>query len=497
MLVNLFPLHAVADGSMRISNAIPAVVARLLPYRAALLEFRPHRDISHKVPPDWASHVRLVVEANEFRGIESNMNVQNLPAPEDIEAVLGLDRRSSRRRWLKRAIWSLVLSALLAAAGWYAFSVSRTSQTIIHETKPTARLDLTVTVTATGTLQPTTQVDVSSEMSGVIRSVNVDNNSEVKRGDVLAELDAVRLNAQLTRAEATLAATEARLLDAKATLEERRIAMRRAETLQKKGISAAQELDTAKAAEARAAAGVVAAEADIAVAKADISMQQADIAKTRILSPVDGIVLKRAAEPGQTVASSLQAPILFTLAENLTKMRLEAAVDEADIGAVKEGQKASFTVDAYPGKSFPALIEEIEYSPTVTENVVTYLAILAVDNRDLLLRPGMTATANIVTEEIADALTVPNAALRYQPIPEASSKPFSITAIFMPRPPRPERQVSTTPVNGERKIWVLRNGGPAEVQVKTGASDGQNTAILSGNLQEGDAVIVSSRKTGK
>ena len=169
----------------------------------------------------------------------------------------------------------------------------------------------------------------------------------------------------------------------------------RAEKLSSRGVSSTQDVDTARAAQSRAEAGVVAAEADIAVAKADMAMTETDLTKTRILSPVDGIVLKRTAEPGQTVASSFQAPVLFTLAEDLARMQLEADVDEADIGAVKEGQTASFTVDAYPGKSFPAVIDTIEYSPEVTENVVTYKAVLTVDNRELLLRPGMTATAQI------------------------------------------------------------------------------------------------------
>jgi HlyD family secretion protein len=177
----------------------------------------------------------------------------------------------------------------------------------------------------------------------------------------------------------------------------------------------------------------MAAEADIGVVKAELVMQETDITKMRILSPVNGIVLKRAAEPGQTVASSLQAPVLFTLAEDLARMQLEADVDEADIGAVKTGQKASFTVDAYPGQTFPAVIDSIEYSPNVTDNVVTYTAILTVDNSELLLRPGMTATAQIVTQETPDALAVPNAALRYQPpgsgSPRASASPaFSCRA---------------------------------------------------------------------
>ena len=425
------------------------------------------------------------------------MNIQNLPDPTEIEAVLGLDPRSRRRKWLRRGLWLLAGIGILVAGLWWYMQGSGTVAAVTYQTEAVKRAGVVVRVQATGKIQPTTQVDVSSEMSGVIRSVNVDNNSLVKKGDVLAELDAVRLHAQLTRIRASRTAAEARLLDARATHAERRLAFDRAETLRSKGISSIQDLEAARAALARAEAAIAAAEADIEVVEAEIAMQETDISKSRILSPVDGIVLKRAAEPGQTVASSLQAPVLFTLAEDLTRMQVEADVDEADIGSVKTGQGATFTVDAYPGKSFPAVIETIEYSPKTTDNVVTYTAILAVNNSDLLLRPGMTATAQIVTQELPNALTVPNAALRYEPPKAESSQSFSITSIFMPRMPRFERSSNSANLNGERNIWVLENGLPKAVTVKTGATDGSNTEIVSGDLPEGAAVITSSRQPGK
>lgn len=224
-------------------------------------------------------------------------------------------------------------------------------------------------------------------------------------------------------------------------------------------------------------------------------MQETDLTKTRILSPVNGIVLKRDAEPGQTVASSLQAPVLFTLAEDLTHMQLEADIDEADIGAVAAGQKAAFTVDAYPGKSFPAVIDTIEYSPKVTDNVVTYKAVLTVDNGNLLLRPGMTATAQIVTEEVPDTLSVPNAALRYTPPKQEKSQGFSVMNLFIPRMPKGERNAAP-PADGERTAYVLVNGSPSPVVVHVGVSDGKDTQIVSGDLKAGDEVIVSSRAGG-
>ena len=240
---------------------------------------------------------------------------------------------------------------------------------------------------------------------------------------------------------------------------------------------------------------MVAAQADIEVAKADMAMTQTDITKSRIISPVDGIVLKRAAEPGQTVASSFQAPVLFTLAEDLTHMQLEADVDEADIGAVKEGQKATFTVDAYPGRAFPAVIDTIEYSPKVTDNVVTYKAVLTVDNSDLLLRPGMTATAQIVVQEVPGALAVPNAALRYAPPKEQKSQGFSVMNLFIPRMP-PATKNSAPSADGMRTLYVLENGAPRSVSVHAGVSDGKDTEILSGEVKAGDQVIVASKAAG-
>jgi HlyD family secretion protein len=418
------------------------------------------------------------------------MNIQTPPRPSDIEAVLGLDAKSRRKSWGRRALWLLLLLPILGGLGWWGLTHTTAGTDVSYATEPAARQTLVVKVQATGNIQPTTEVDVSSERSGVIRRVNVKANSLVKKGDVLAELDTERLEAELTRVKASVAAAEARLADAKATLTEREIVFSRAQRLSSRGVSSTQDLDTARAAMARAAAGVMASQADIAVVKAELTMQETDIIKTRILSPVDGIVLKRDAEPGQTVASSLQAPVLFTLAEDLARMQLEAAVDEADIGAVKAGQTASFTVDAYPGQSFPAVIETIEYSPEVADNVVTYKAVLRVDNRDLLLRPGMTATAQIVTQEVPNALTVPNAALRYQPPHAEKTKGFSITSLFIPRMPQTERAQAPA-ADSERTMHILENGQPKPVKVRTGVSDGKLTEIVSGELREGDLVIVS------
>lgn len=423
------------------------------------------------------------------------MNIQTPPGPAEIEAMLGLDHKSRRSTWRRRLLWLALLALAVAGLAWWIIAGQTAGSAIAYETAPAGTMPIVVRVQATGNIQPTTEVEVSSERSGVIRTVNVKANSQVKKGDLLAELDTERLEAELARGKAAVASAEAHLADAKATLDEKQLLYVRAEKLSARGVSSTQDLDTARAAQARAEAGVVAAQADIAVANADMAMTETDLTKTRILSPVDGIVLKRDAEPGQTVASSFQAPVLFTLAEDLAHMQLEADVDEADIGDVKEGQKATFTVDAYPGRNFPAVIDTIEYSPKVTDNVVTYKAVLTVDNSELLLRPGMTATAQIVVQEVPGTLAVPNAALRYEPPKQEKSQGFSVMNLFIPRMP-PAVKNTAPAADGVRTLYVLENGAPKAVTVHVGVTDGKDTAIVSGDLKAGDLVIVSSRASG-
>ena len=281
--------------------------------------------------------------------------------------------------------------------------------------EPASRADVTVIITATGSVQPTNQVDVSSELSGTVRNVFVDYNSPVKVGQVLAELDTDKLKATLNSSRARLASARAKVLDVQATLLEKELVYERKKTLATSRISSQQDLDTAKAALDRAAAAVESAKADVGVAEADVQLNETNLVKARIVSPINGIALKRNVDPGQTVASSLQAPVLFTIAEDLTQMEVQVDVDEADVGKVKEGQQGQFSVDAYPDRRFQARIRELRYGSEVVQGVVTYKAVLSTDNAGLLLRPGMTATAEIIVQQVAQALTVPNAALRYAP----------------------------------------------------------------------------------
>ena len=420
------------------------------------------------------------------------MNFQPVPDRQEIERALGLGTGARTTRLFKRLIWLAVLAALVAGGWWWWQARQSAANTVSYETQAAEKGSLTVSVTATGTLQPTTQVDVSSEMSGIVRSVKVDDNSQVKQGDVLAELDTERYSAQLRSLQASLEAAKAKLADAKASLTAANLTLDRQRSLQRKGLTPTQDRDNAVASQLRAEATVAGAEAEIDIAKSNLSLKQLDIGKSTIRSPINGIVLKRAAEPGQTVASSLQAPILFTLAEDLTRMQLEAEIDEADIGTVKVDQKATFTVDAYGGRDFSAIIQSIQFSPKTENGVVTYKAVLTVDNADLSLRPGMTATAKIVTQEIQDALLVPNAALRYNPPAAAKSEGFSISRLFLPRMPSSRGQPKQT-TDGERTVWTLKDNAPVAIKVTTAESDGRMTVVSKGEVTAGMPLITSAR----
>ncbi|MEZ5802597.1 MAG: efflux RND transporter periplasmic adaptor subunit [Rhizobiaceae bacterium] len=398
---------------------------------------------------------------------------------------------------MRRRIWAYLGAAVLIAAGalgaW--FWVSQPSTRTVFQTQPVERSDLTVEVTATGTLQPLVQVDISSELSGVVRAVLVDENQPVKKGDVLAELDTARLAAQVEGAEASAASVRAQINQAKTTLDETQRTLDRTQQLAKKGTATSQSVDTALAARDRAASAVSVAEAQLQIAEAQLRLQQTDLSKTKIYAPIDGIVLTRSVDPGQTVASSLQAPVLFVIAADLRKMELKAAIDEADIGMVSADQRAHFTVDAFPGHTFDARIRDIAYASVTTDGVVTYDARLDVENPEMLLRPGMTATVAVVTREAKDVLTVPAAAFRFRPPVAEQRSSWSLESLFMPRMPRPQRQQQRAlPADGSRTLYVLENGQPKPIKVTVGATDGDRTEIISG-LNDGDSVIVSSSES--
>ncbi|ESX92746.1 efflux RND transporter periplasmic adaptor subunit [Mesorhizobium sp. LNJC403B00] len=420
----------------------------------------------------------------------------NLPKTESdsaIEAALGLDqsgvRKTRRRGWLYSLLALIALAAGLAGYQWFAGSPAK----IDYTTTPATIADLTVAVSATGTLQPLTQVDISSELSGIIRSVSAEENQQVKKGDVLATLDTVKLEVQIERGEASAKAAAANVEDATVTLKENESALTRAAELTRRGMATDQSLEAATATRDRSKAALDSAQANLAIAQADLKAQQTDLAKSTIYAPIDGIVLTRSVDPGQTVASSLQAPVLFIIAADLRNMELVAAVDEADIGAVKPGQHARFTVDAFPERPFDAEIRDISYASVTTDGVVTYNARLEVNNNELLLRPGMTATVSVVTRQAKSVLTVPSTAFRYRPAQQAA-RAWSLSDLFTGRMGRGgnRRQPVKAPTDGSRTLYVLENGRPHPVNVKIGSTDGELTEITSG-LDEGAEVITASQ----
>jgi len=342
-------------------------------------------------------------------------------------------------------------------------------------------------------VQPTDQVDISSELSGTIRKVNVTFNSPVKAGDILAELDTNKLEADVQSARAKLASARANVAKAKADLGSANTSLERLRSLVQNRVSSQQDLDAAQFNRDAAAATLEVNEATVLSSEADLRLAEVNLSKAKIVSPIDGVILTRDVDPGATVASSLNAPVLFTIAGDLRRMELQVSIDEADVGKVEAGQEATFNVDAYPERRFPAKIETVRFASETVSNVVTYKGILTVDNAELLLRPGMTATANIVVEHVKDALLVPNAALRYTPPRENASRGGGLMGLF--RPPRMNRSRGSgaeQAAAGKRQVWVLRNGTPVSVSVQTGSTDGQFTAVTSNELKPGDQVITDA-----
>lgn len=427
------------------------------------------------------------------------MSVQEHPSDlrTEVAKVLGTGNQHTLSFRLSRFIVFAIFVVVIAFGGYKVFLSSDSSSGDRYITEQVKAGDLVVIVSATGTVQPINKVDVSSELSGIIRRVYVDYNSIVKKGEPLAELDTDKLQILVNSSKAKLIAARAKTQDAKATLLEKKLELDRKKALARKEITTTYNLEVAKAAYDRAVAAVMSADADVQVAAAELKLNQTNLTKAIITSPINGVVLERSAEPGQTVAASLSAPVLFTLAEDLKQMEIEVAVDEADVGKVKEGQNATFRVDAYPERSFSARIRTLHFGSETTQGVVTYKAVLTTGNEDLSLRPGMTATAEIRVLSIRKAITVPNSALRYIPPQNVSDDNRSFLEKLMPGPP-PRRKANKVVQSGsKRKIWILRNGNAQEVLVVIGASDGKRTQILEGDIEPGQPVIIDNAATTK
>jgi HlyD family secretion protein len=420
----------------------------------------------------------------------------------EIDRTLKIDSKKGRGRLLIR--WALLLLIVLVILFLVIKAVRKESSgKPEYRTETVQRGNLIVSVATTGTLQPTNQVEVGSELSGIVKTVEVDYNDIVKVGQVLARLDTSRLEAQVQQSRASLEAATAKVKQIQATVKEARNSLDRlmkVRALSGNRLPSQHDIDAAEAALERAMADETSARASVLQAEANLKVVQTDLSKAVIYSPIKGIVLKRSVEPGQTVAASLQAPVLFTLAEDLTKMELRVDVDEADVNKVKNGQKATFTVDGYPDRRFTAMITQVRYGSKIVSGVVTYETILNVDNSDLSLRPGMTATAGIVVNKIENAVLVPNAAIRFTPPAkegETLSGNSSIISKLFPRPARPQAKQKKE-AKGDRKkskVWIMKNGQLSELPVITGESDGIMTEITDGDIEPGMKVVVDTIRT--
>lgn len=398
------------------------------------------------------------------------MNEHRPAADAELARSLGLER--PRRFW--RSGWIAAAGVFVAALAVGTVFFLRGGSGTAYVATEVTRGPLTVTVSATGTLQPENQVDVGAEISGRVDSVNVDYNDHVAKGQVLAVINTDQIRAQLAQGRAALAAARASVTTMNATVKETQLRRERADRLFGRGGVSAQEQQAADADYARALAGVEKTKADVENASAQVAVFETMLGKAAIRSPIDGVVLNRKVEPGQTVAASFQTPVLFTLASDLSRMQLEVDIDEADIGMVREGQAATFSVDAYPQRRFDAKLVSLRNAPKTANGVVTYQGVLALDNRDHLLRPGLTATVDILVAESKDALLVPNGALRFTPpAKDAAAPPLAPST------------------NGALvgRVWVLQSEKPEPRDLTLGRTDGRLTEVLGGPLEAKDRVI--------
>jgi HlyD family secretion protein len=392
--------------------------------------------------------------------------------------------------------WLAIL--LLGGGGAYAY-VRYGASHKKDELKPeTARVDrgpVVSKITATGTLSALVTVQVGSQVSGRLQEILVDFNAPVKKGEVIAKIDPQLFRAALEQAQANAAAAKANLVRSQVQADDAERQNRRARDLAQQKLVSQAEADTALANAGAAGAQIEASKAAVEQAVATLHSAQVNLAFTTIVSPINGVVISRNVDVGQTVAASLQAPTLFVIAEDLRKMQVDASISEADVGKLKPGMEATFSVDAYPGERFRGRIRQIRNAPQTLQNVVTYDAVIDVDNQELKLKPGMTANVTFVHAARSDVLRVPNAALRFRPSPEVlvrlsggSAKPGNAQRPVRP----PSGKGGAGPFGGDptqRTVWVMRAGKPKALQIRIGVSDGTLTELVEGTLAVGDLLV--------
>jgi HlyD family secretion protein len=380
----------------------------------------------------------------------------------------------------KKIVIPALIVIVIIAVGLF-FYLRGNGKNTAYKTEKISRGEIKAVVTATGTVNAVTTVSVGTQVSGTIKKLFVDYNSPVRKGQILAQIDPSTFQSQVDQATANLLSAKANLEKAAvATVDAQRTFQRNKELFAQNFI-AKSDLDTAETNFKSAEAQQKVNQAQVGQAQAALRIAEANLEYTRILSPVDGIVISRSIDIGQTVAASFQTPTLFSIAQDLTKMQIDTNVDEADIGKVKAGQEVSFTVDAYPDTIFKGKVSVVRNAPITVSNVVTYDVVIQVNNPQLKLKPGMTANVSITIETLPDVLRVPNAALRFKPT-ETKGKSESTTG---------KQDIKGT------KVWLLENDKPSPVKITTGLSDGNYTEVSSGNLKEGQEIITDSLSNKK
>ena len=431
----------------------------------------------------------------------------------DLADIIQSAKRSKKSgRWV-----ILILLIALSGGGYYWWRKAQDQQSSApkYTLEKVTRGDVALTITTTGTLEPTNQVTIGSEVSGTVAEVYVDLNDRVTKGQALAKLDPIKLNQQAEQNRASLRAAEAQVSQSEASLKEAEANLKRAQQLHEAsgGRTPSQaDIDAAVASLNRAKANLLSAEASVAQNQAALVSAENDLSRTILTSPVNGVILTRSVEPGQTVVAQFTAPELFIIAEDLSSMLLKVAVAEADIGRVDEGQNANFTVDAWPKRTFTAKVQTVSYGSEITDNVVTYDTELEVSNEDLSLRPGMTATATIAVAESKDVLLVPNAALRFNPrlamaaAAPAKERETSLLDSLTPKRPRGGNSGGRKRAEGESQkdggekpelVWVLTEGEPTPIRVESGISNGRFTEVSGPGLSEDMEIITAVQTPSK
>ena len=419
---------------------------------------------------------------------------------------------------MKKLIPWLVVLVVLAGGGYgiWRWQKSHAAPELSWKTAPVEKKRIAAKVTASGTLQATVTVQIGAQVSGRIQKLNADFNSSVKKGQLLAKLDPELFKATVEQANANYLSAKAGVTRAEAQQKDAELSAARSKALFDQSLASAADLQTADTSFVVAKAATEVAKASLAQSNASLHQAQVNLSYTEIFSPIDGTVISRAVDVGQTVAASLSAPVIFTIAEDLHKMQVHTSVAEGDVGQLQAGMDASFTVDAFPGQTFKGTVSQIRNSSTTVQNVVTYDAVIDLENARLLLRPGMTATVTVSYAERADAIAVSNAALRFRPPPEAASAvtgdagaPPEYSGSGGPRADgsagrraRPAGSGSG-PGGGKpegldrRTVYVMRGNTPEAVSIVTGLSDGTVSEVVRGELNPGDLVVIDVTVSGK